>query len=114
MGTWAKKAQLLAVLEHLEVLLHNNPAELGARQRMRKQDVSLQACKAAELRAWDTFQSLVESAKKLVVNAYAYFYDRLSGNYALPSLAQLIGEKSVELKLDCSWVKPNPALAPAS
>lgn len=108
--TWAKKEQLLAVLSHPEVLLHNNPAELGARQRVRKRDVSLQACRAVGLRAWDTFGSLVESAKKLGVNCYAYFYDRISGNYALPSLAQLIEEKSVELKPNCSWAKANSAL----
>ena len=108
--TWAKKAQLLAVLDHPEVLLHNNPAELGARQRVRKRDVSLQACKAAGLRAWDAFQSLVESAKKLGVNSYAYFYDRISGKYALPSLAQLIEEKAAELKLNCSWTEPKPVL----
>ena len=99
------------MLEHPEVLLHNNPAELGARQRVRKRDVSLQACKAAGLAAWDTFQSLVETAKKLGVNSYEYFYDRISGNYALPSLAQLIRHKGAELKLNCSWAEPNAALA---
>ena len=39
--TLAKKEQLLMVLSHPEILLHNNPAELGARQRVRKRDVSL-------------------------------------------------------------------------
>jgi len=32
------KAQLLQVLEHPEIPLHNNPAELGARGRVRKRD----------------------------------------------------------------------------
>ena len=41
--TLAKKEPLLMVLSHPEILLHNNPAELGARQRVRKRDVSLQA-----------------------------------------------------------------------
>ena len=39
--TLAKKEPLLMVLSHPEILLHNNPAELGARQRVRKRDVSL-------------------------------------------------------------------------
>jgi hypothetical protein len=108
--TFAKKAQLLAVLSHPELSLHNNPAELGARQRVRKRDVSLQACKATGLRAWDTLQSLVETAKKLGVNSYEYFYDRISGNYTLPSLAQLIREKAADLKLTCSWAQAKPAL----
>ena len=38
--TLAKREHLLQVLEHPEVPLHNNPAELGARQRVRKRDVS--------------------------------------------------------------------------
>lgn len=38
--TLAKKEALLMVLSHPEILLHNNPAELGARQRVRKRDVS--------------------------------------------------------------------------
>jgi hypothetical protein len=109
--TFAKKARLLAVLEHPELLLHNNPAELGVRQRVRKRDVSLQACKMTGLRAWDTFQSLIETSKKLGVNSYAYFYDRVSGKLSLPSLASLIRQKGAELKLNASWIKPNPALA---
>lgn len=110
--SFAKKERLLAVLEHPEVLLHNNPAELGARQRVRKRDVSLQTCKASGLRAWDSLQSLVESAKKLGVNSYAYFYDRLSGNYALPSLAQLIRDKAAQLQLSCSWERAKPVPTP--
>ncbi len=110
--TFAKKKRLLQVLEHPEVLLHNNPAELGARQRVRKRDVSLQACKVAGLTAWDTFQSLVETAKKLGVNSYAYFYDRVSGKLALPSLASLIRQKGAELKLNASWTDLKPALVP--
>ncbi len=38
--TRAKQAQLLAVLAHPELPLHNNPAELAARQRVRQRDVS--------------------------------------------------------------------------
>ena len=38
--TKAKKWFLLIVLEHPEIPLHNNPAELGARKRVRQRDVS--------------------------------------------------------------------------
>src|SRR6266487_2216101 len=41
--TRAKKDALRMVLDHPEILLHNNPAELGARQRVRKRDVSAAA-----------------------------------------------------------------------
>lgn len=92
--TRAKKKELLAVLRHPEVPLHNNAAELGARVQARFRDVSFQTKSKAGTRAKDTFMSIVQSAKKLGVSAYAYIYDRVSGTYALPSLAQLIQEKS--------------------
>ena len=51
--TLAKQVPLLAVLNHPEIALHTNPAELGARQRVRKRDVSLQTRQSAGLAAWD-------------------------------------------------------------
>jgi hypothetical protein len=43
---------------------HNNPAELGARQRVRKRDVSLQARTKDGIAAWDTFETLVCTGKQ--------------------------------------------------
>jgi hypothetical protein len=101
--TLAKKEQLLMVLIHPEILLHNNPAELGARQRVRKRDVSLQARTKQGIGAWDTFQTLVSTAKKLEVNIYRYFHDRIAQTNRLPSLAQLIEERAQTLALAVSW-----------
>jgi hypothetical protein len=101
--TLAKKEQLLVVLIHPEILLHNNPAELGARQRVRKRDVSLQARTSEGIRAWDTFQTLVSTAKKLEVNFYHYLHDRLAQTNRLPSLAQLIDKQAQALPLAASW-----------
>jgi Transposase IS66 family len=101
--TFAKKEPLLMVLSHPEILLHNNPAELGARQRVRKRDVSLQARTREGIGAWDTFQTLVGTANKLAVNVYQYFHDRITQTNALPSLASLIQERSVALHLAASW-----------
>src|SRR5262249_20879231 len=92
--TLAKKEPLLVVLTHPEILLHNNPAELGARQRVRKRDVSLQARTEDGIRAWDTFQTLVATAKKLGVNIYQYFYDRITHTKNSPSLADIIEDRS--------------------
>ena len=39
----AKKDELLLVLTHPELPLHNNEAELAARDRVRKRDISLSA-----------------------------------------------------------------------
>src|SRR5436305_817565 len=101
--TRAKKEALLMVLSHPEILLHNNPAELGARQRVRKRDVSLQARTRAGIAAWDTFQTQVGTATKLGVNVYQYFQDRLGQTNVLPSLAALIEERSATLHLAASW-----------
>jgi hypothetical protein len=89
----ANKAHLLLVLKNPKLPLHNNPAELGARQRVRKLDVSLSVFSEAGLAAWDCFQTILGTAKKLGVNTYAYLLDRISGKLALPSLASLIREK---------------------
>ena len=101
--TLAKKESLLMVLSHPEILLHNNPAELGARQRVRKRDVSLQARTREGIAAWDTFQTLVGTATKLGVNVYQYFHDRIAQTNVLPSLAALIQERSAALHLGASW-----------
>jgi hypothetical protein len=101
--TLAKKQQLLMVLSHPEILLHNNPAELGARQRVRKRDVSLQARTREGIGAWDTFQTLVATAKKLGVNLFHYLHDRIVGTHALPSFATLIGERAQFMGLGASW-----------
>jgi Transposase IS66 family len=103
--TRAKKASLLMVLDHPEILLHNNPAELGARQRVRTRDVSLQARTREGIQAWDTFQTLVGTANQLAVNVYQYFYDRIAQTNVLPSLAALIQERSATLHLAASWAR---------
>jgi hypothetical protein len=101
--TLAKKDHLLMVLSHPEILLHNNPAELAARQRVRKRDVSLQARTKEGIGAWDTFQTLVSTAKKLGVNVYQYLHDRIAHTHKFPSLANLIEERAKDLQLAVSW-----------
>lgn len=94
-ATQAKKENLLTVLRYPEIPLHNNPAELAARQRVRKRDVSFGPRTTDGLAAWDTFMSLAETAKKLGVSFYEYVYDRLSGQNLLPSLADLLRQRSM-------------------
>ena len=70
--TEAKRDQLLTVLFYPEVPLHNNESELGARVSARRRDVSLHTRSQAGTRAMDTFTTIVQTAKKLCVNVYAY------------------------------------------
>jgi len=102
-ATRANKAELLVVLAHPEVPLHNNPAELAARQRVRKRDVSFGPRGEAGIQAWDTFQTLVATAAKLGVSFYHYVRDRVTETNALPSLADLITERAPALNLAASW-----------
>jgi len=94
--TAAKKAALLCVLAHPDVPLHNNPAELGARHRVRKRDVSFGPRSQAGIAAWDIFGTITQTAAKLGVNVAHYLHDRLSGAYQMPSLAALITQRAAE------------------
>ena len=94
--TAAKKEALLCVLAHPEVPLHNNPAELGARHRVRKRDVSFGPRSRAGITAWDIFGTITQTAATLGVNVAHYLYDRLSGANRLPSLAALITQRAAE------------------
>ncbi len=101
--TREKKAGLLAVLNHPEVPLHNNAAELAVRARVRKRGVSLGPRTTEGVKAWDTGMTLVETAKKLGVSFYHYIGDRISGAMEMPSLAEIIKEKAEQLRLGASW-----------
>jgi len=90
----AKKEELLTVLKHPEIPLHNNRSEHGARVQKRRQDVSLQTKTEEGTKAKDSMMSIVETCKKLGVSAYQFIYDRVSQRFQLPSLAELIRAKA--------------------
>lgn len=99
----AKKHSLLLVLRFPELPLHNNPAELAVRQRVRKRDVSFGPRTLDGVRAWDTFMSLAATTKKLGVSFYQYIHDRISGTNQIPPLASLIEKTAKELNLGWSF-----------
>lgn len=101
--TRAKKDTLLLVLSHPEIPLHNNAAELGARQRVRKRDVSFGPRTQEGAKAWDTFMSLADTTRKMGVSFYHYIHDRIRGEQQVPPLADLIDERAQELNLGASW-----------
>jgi hypothetical protein len=101
--TMDKKPSMLMVLDHPEIPLHNNPAELAARKRVRKRVVSFGTRTNDGTRAWDTFMSLSATAKKLGINFYNYLYDRISGAFQIASLADIISQRAQELPLGTSW-----------
>jgi hypothetical protein len=92
-----KKNSLLLVLKYPNLPLHNNTSELGARTQARYRDISFHTINKKGTEAKDTFMTIVETAKKLAVNSYHYFYDRISKKYNMPPLAQLIKTRATEL-----------------
>jgi hypothetical protein len=103
--TKAKKDSLLLVLQYPELPLHNNASELGVRQRVRKRDVSFGPRTDDGKRAWDTFATLAETAKKLGVSFYRYLHDRISADNQIPLLADLVKKRAKELNLGWSFSK---------
>jgi len=98
-----KKEALLMVLSHPEIPLHNNPAEIEIRRRVRKRDVSFGPRTEDGKRAWDTFATLLATTKKLGVSFYRYVYDRVTESGEIPNLADLIDQRAQQMNLAASW-----------
>jgi hypothetical protein len=92
--TKKKKESLLAVLKQPDLPLHNNQSELGARVEVRFRDVSLQTRSPKGTKAKDTFFTIIQTAKKLGVNPYAYIMDRITKKFEMDSLANIIKRKA--------------------
>ena len=52
----------------------------------------------AGVKSFDSFLTIVQTAKKLGVCAYKYIVDRISYKFELPSLAEIIEERSKSVK----------------
>ncbi|MFN0069893.1 MAG: transposase [Chloroflexota bacterium] len=101
--TREKQTSLLRVLEHPELPLHNNPAELAARRRVRKRDASFGPRSLAGLRAWDTFHTLAATTQQLGVSFLAYLVDRWTHAGQIPPLAEILTARAATLHLGDSW-----------
>ncbi len=91
--TAEKKEALLMPLKFPFLPLHNNDAENGAQHQARSRDIHLQTKNEKGTQAKDTFATLVKTARKLDVNLFDYFHDRITETFSMPSLASLILEK---------------------
>jgi hypothetical protein len=100
--TRAKQANLLLVLAHPELPLHNHAVELGARQRVRKRTISVWPRTAAGAKAWDTCMSLAATTRKLGINFLHDVHDRIAGVSEIPPLAEMIAERAKALNLGAS------------
>jgi hypothetical protein len=101
--TKAKIAELLLVLDHPELPLHNNPAELGARTMVLRRNISYGTQTTQGTEAWDTFMSLVATTRKLGISFFEYIRDRIGETETIPSVAALIRELSASNPFGWSW-----------
>jgi len=99
-----KISELLLVLEHPELPLHNNPAELAARTMVQRRNISYATQTIEGTQAWDTFMSLVATTRQLGISFFEYIRDRISQVGNIPSLATIIREKSVLNSFGLSWM----------
>jgi len=101
--TREKKDGLLLVLRHPELPLHNNPAELAARRRVRKRDVSFGPRSPTGAAAWDTMMTLAATTQQLGISFVAFLHDRFRQAAQIPPLADLLRARAATLNLGSSW-----------
>ncbi len=91
------------MLEHPELPLHNNPAELAARTMVQRRHISYGTQTTEGTKAWDTFMSLVATTRKLGISFFEYVRDRISATGTIPSLPAIICEQSSLNPFGWSW-----------
>jgi uncharacterized NAD-dependent epimerase/dehydratase family protein len=93
--TVKNKEQLLGVLKYPDLPLHNNTPELGARQKVRKRDISLHTMTSKGTKVQDAWMTIVQTAIKLGVNIFEYIQEKISNpNNQTISLAEVIYQKA--------------------
>ncbi|NES77690.1 MAG: transposase [Okeania sp. SIO1H6] len=101
--TAAKIWELLLVLDHPELPLHNNPAELAARTMVQRRNISYGTQTAEGTASWDTFMSLVATTRKLGLSFFEYVRDRITQTRNIPPLATIIYDRSSVISFGWSW-----------
>lgn len=89
-----KKDELLLVLKHPEIPLHNNLSENDIRQYVKKRKISAGTRSDTGRRCRDTFLSLKTTCRKLGVTFWRYLQDRIQDLHQVPPLADLIRRKA--------------------
>jgi hypothetical protein len=90
------KHQLLLVLNHPNIPLHNNTSERDIREFVTKRKVSGGTRSDTGRNARDTFISLYKTCKKLGISFWQFLDDRLSYINKIPQLAILVQRKRAQ------------------
>jgi Transposase IS66 family len=92
------KADLLCVLDHPAVPLHNNGTESIIRVYVQKRKISGSTRSAAGRRCRDTFVSLMKTCRKLGISFWQYLQDRLRRHGHIARLAEVIRQRAAEAR----------------
>jgi hypothetical protein len=84
------KSELLLVLKHPQIPLHNNLSENAIREYAQRRKISGGTRSEAGRRSRDTFTTLKKTCRKLGVSFWHYLGDRLNKILSIPNLADLI------------------------
>jgi hypothetical protein len=92
---YKNKAELLIVLDRLEIPLHTNGSEIDIRNYPKKRKVSGGTCSNEGRRCRDTFASLKKNCCKLGISFWHFLMDRLGiGKKTIAPLHEIITERA--------------------
>lgn len=91
---YKNKGELLLVLDHPEIPLHNNGSESDIREYVKRRKVSGSTRSHLGRQARDTFTSLKKTCRKLGVSFWEYLNDRVAQEGKIPNLSQLVFNKA--------------------
>ena len=92
--TFNKKDELLLVLDHSEIPLHNNLSEIGERTVVIKRKISGGVRGEAGKISWENGLTILSTCKKHAINFYSYVRDIFAGCSNRLHLSDLIFEKN--------------------
>jgi Transposase IS66 family len=86
------KDELLLVLKHPHLPLHNNLSEQDIREYVKKRKISGSTRSEEGRRCRDTFASLKKTCKKVEINFWEYLLDRHRKKFEIPWIPNLISQ----------------------
>lgn len=90
------RSELLLVLDHPEIPLHNNTAERALRDYVKKRKISGSTRSESGRSCRDTFASLKKTCRKLNVSFWHYLKDRIGKTDLVPDLSELIRQQTLD------------------
>jgi len=91
-----KRDDLLSVMDHPEIPLHNNLSESDIREWAKKRKISAGTRSELGRRCRDTFISLKKTCRKLGVSFWRYLQDRIRGVHEILALPELMRQAARE------------------